>query len=276
MPSLSWISGHWLETIRDVLDILLVGTVFYYLIILLRGTKAIQLIKGMGIIFLVWLLSSYLKLTTLQWLMSQAFSLGIFAIIIIFQPELRRALEQLGSGHLLKPRLMAKKDTGAVSERTEALVGALTYLAKRRIGALVAIEQKTGLGEYIETGVVLESKLSQPLLIQLFIPNTPLHDGAVIIRDEMIVAANCYLPLSDNPMISQELGTRHRAAIGLSEVTDALVLIVSEETGDISIAENGKIERGISRAYLYERLEGSKDSTNILGFAGKKGGGSAG
>jgi len=259
MPSLSWISGHWLETIRDVLDILLVGTVFYYLIILLRGTKAIQLIKGMGIIFLVWLLSSYLKLTTLQWLMSQAFSLGIFAIIIIFQPELRRALEQLGSGHLLKPRLMAKKDTGAVSERTEALVGALTYLAKRRIGALVAIEQKTGLGEYIETGVVLESKLSQPLLIQLFIPNTPLHDGAVIIRDEMIVAANCYLPLSDNPMISQELGTRHRAAIGLSEVTDALVLIVSEETGDISIAEHGKIERGVSASYLSERLEGAKD-----------------
>lgn len=276
MPSLSWISGHWLETIRDVLDILLVGTVFYYLIILLRGTKAIQLIKGMGIIFLVWLLSSYLKLTTLQWLMSQAFSLGIFAIIIIFQPELRRALEQLGSGHLLKPRLMTKKDMGTVSERTEALVGALTYLAKRRIGALVAIEQKTGLGEYIETGVVLESKLSQPLLIQLFIPNTPLHDGAVIIRDEMIVAANCYLPLSDNPLISQELGTRHRAAIGLSEVTDALVLIVSEETGEISIAEHGKIERGVSAAYLYERLEGPKEVAKIVDASGGKGGKSAG
>ncbi|MBE3594248.1 MAG: TIGR00159 family protein [Candidatus Carbobacillus altaicus] len=272
MPTLSWISGHWLEIIRDVLDILLVGTVFYYLIVLLRGTKAIQLIKGMGVIFLVWLLSTYLKLTTLKWLMSQAFSLGLFAIIIIFQPELRRALEQLGSGRLIKPRLTNKKEMTGVSERTESLVGALTYLAKRRIGALIAIEQKTGLGEYIETGVTLESKLSQPLLIQLFIPNTPLHDGAVIIQGETIAAANCYLPLSENPLISQELGTRHRAAIGLSEVADALVLVVSEETGEISIAEHGKIERGVSTDRLTARLEmlTNVEETRVF-FAGKGG-----
>jgi len=236
----------------DILDIGLVSVVFYYLIVLLRGTKAVQLLKGYLIIVAVWLASSFLHLRALQWLMSQAFSLGVFAILIIFQPELRRALEELGSGRLLQPpRESARR---AEEHITEILVSATSYMAKRRIGALIALEGYVSLKSYSDTGTTMRARLSEALLIQIFIPNTPLHDGAVIVRGEEIVAAGCYLPLSERRDLRRGLGTRHRAAIGLTELSDALVLVVSEETGNISLAYQGLLEEGLGEERVRERV----------------------
>ncbi|CCQ94400.1 putative enzyme with DAC domain protein [[Clostridium] ultunense Esp] len=241
--------------LNDVVDIALVSIVIYNLILLVRGTRAVQLLKGIMVIVAVWLLSSLFKLDTLQWLMSQAFNLGVFAILIIFQPELRRALEHLGSGKLFTQTLFQPDDEGITIQTIESIVKASDYLAKRRIGALMAIERTTGLNEYVETGTRLDAKLSAELLINIFIPNTPLHDGAVILSGNRVLAAACYLPLSENPDISKELGTRHRAGIGLSEVSDALVVIVSEETGQISLSLGGNLIRGISPSDLQTMIQ---------------------
>jgi diadenylate cyclase len=238
--------------ITDIIDILLVAVVIYYLILLVRGTRAVQLLKGILIIVAVWILSKSFQLGTLQWLMSQAFNLGVFAILIIFQPELRRALEHLGSG-----LFFGRNRYGEEEIRKESIVGLVKttqYLAKRRIGALMAVERKTGLSEYIETGTKLEAQISSELLINIFIPNTPLHDGAVIMSGNRIIAAGCYLPLSGNSDISKDLGTRHRAGIGLSEVSDAIVIIVSEETGQVSIAIGGSLMRDMSEEAIQQFL----------------------
>jgi diadenylate cyclase len=241
-----------LDYVSDAVDILLVSFVFYKFIILLRGTRAIQLFQGIIVIVITWLLSTYFQLRTLQWLMSQALNIGVLAILIIFQPELRRALEQLGRGKLFARGNQADE---LIAERIITEVDkAAQYMSKRRIGALIVIEKETGLTDYIETGTEIGGKVSSELLINIFIPNTPLHDGAVIIRSEMVMAAGCYLPLSENPMIHKELGTRHRAGIGLSEVSDGISVIVSEETGQISIAQNGEIKRDLSEEQLIEYL----------------------
>lgn len=238
--------------IDDLVDILLVGFVIYRLLLLVRGTRAIQLLKGIMIIVFAWLLSSYFELRTFQWLMNQAFTYGILAIIIIFQPELRRALEQLGRGSFFSRT--AHPEEQAISHTIAEIVKAANYLSKRRIGALIVLERDTGLTDYIETGISLNASISSELLINIFIPNTPLHDGAVIIRKEQIMAAGCYLPLSENPFISKELGTRHRAAIGMAEISDAVSVVVSEETGQISISINGQIERGLTEEKLMNQL----------------------
>ena len=248
--------GNFWEVFRryatDILDIALVSVVFYYLIVLLRGTKAVQLLKGYLIIVAVWLVSSFLHLRALQWLMSQAFSLGVFAILIIFQPELRRALEELGSGRLLQP---AREGARRAEEHiAETLASAASYMAKRRIGALIALEGHVSLKSYADTGTAIGARLSEPLLIQIFIPNTPLHDGAVIVRGDEIVAAGCYFPLSERRDLRRGLGTRHRAAVGLSELSDALVLVVSEEIGNISLAYQGLLEEGLGEEELRERI----------------------
>lgn len=240
---------------NDVIDILLVSIVIYNLILLVRGTRAVQLLKGIMVIVAAWLFSILFKLDTLQWLMSQAFNLGVFAILIIFQPELRRALEHLGSGKLFTQTLFQHDEEGTTIQTVEAIVKASEYLAKRRIGALMAIERSTGLNEYMETGIRIDANLSAELLINIFIPNTPLHDGAVILSGNRVMAASCYLPLSENPTISKELGTRHRAGIGLSEVSDAIVIIVSEETGQISLALGGNLIRGIAPADLQTMIQ---------------------
>ncbi len=235
------------------IDILLVWYVIYKLIMVVRGTKAVQLLKGITVIIVVRMLSQYLGLSTLQWLMDQALTWGFLAIIIIFQPELRRALEQLGRGRLFSRSGLPGEEDPEVT--VEAIVKATDYMAKRRIGALMSIEKETGMSDYIETGISLNSRISSELLINLFIPNTPLHDGAVIIQKNQVAAAACYLPLSESPFISKELGTRHRAALGISEVTDSLTIIVSEETGNVSVARNGELHRNLAQDELRDILQ---------------------
>lgn len=236
----------------NILDILLVWFVIYKILTLIKGTKAVQLLKGIFVIIIIRIITEYLGLTTLGWMTNQVIDYGFLAIIIIFQPELRRALEQLGRG-----KLFARSGMQEDEERDRlisAMIKSISYMAKRRIGALISIEKDTGLNDYIETGIQMNSDISSELMINVFIPNTPLHDGAVIIQKNRIAAAACYLPLSESPFISKELGTRHRAAIGISEVTDAVTIIVSEETGGISLTVNGEIHRDLSMEEFEQRL----------------------
>lgn len=236
-----------------IVDILLVWFIIYKLIMMIRGTKAVQLLKGIILIVLIRIVSNFLGFSTLQWLMDQVLPWGFLAIIIIFQPELRRALEQLGRGRLFS-RSNAPEE-GEQTKTIEAIVKATEYMAKRRIGALISVERETGMGDYVETGIPLNANISSELLINIFIPNTPLHDGAVIIQKHQITAAACYLPLSESPFISKELGTRHRAALGISEVTDSITVVVSEETGSISVTKNGELHRDLKIDILRELLE---------------------
>jgi diadenylate cyclase len=249
MPFADW--TFW-KYISSVVDILLVWYVIYKLINVIRGTKAVQLLKGILVILIVRVASDFFGLTTLSWMMQQVITYGFLAVIIIFQPELRRALEQLGRGKFFS------RSTSVVDneqEKTvEAIIKATDYMAKRRIGALISIERETGMSDYIETGIALNSQISSELLINIFIPNTPLHDGAVIIQKNNVAAAACYLPLSESPFISKELGTRHRAALGISEVTDSITVVVSEETGNISLTKNGELHRDIKVEGLRELL----------------------
>lgn len=238
--------------ISSTVDILLVWYVIYKLINVIRGTKAVQLLKGIIVILLVRVVSDYLGLKTLSWIMQQAINWGFLAIIIIFQPELRRALEQLGRGRFFSRS--SNPDDDNQEKAISAILKATDYMAKRRIGALISIERETGMSDYIETGIPLDSKISSELLINIFIPNTPLHDGAVIIQKNMVSAAACYLPLSESPFISKELGTRHRAALGISEVTDSVTIVVSEETGGISLTKNGELHRDLKGDEFKELL----------------------
>ena len=265
------------DYVVNLLDILLVWFIIYKLFNIIRGTKAIQLLKGIFVIVVVRSLSGLIGLNTLQWLMDQVVTWGVLAIIIIFQPEMRRALEQLGRGKLFSRNNVPEDN---VQERlVEDIVKASAYMAKRRIGALISIEKETGLGDYIETGIPLEAHISSELLINIFIPNTPLHDGAVILQDNRIQAAACYLPLSESPFISKELGTRHRAAIGISEVTDCLTIVISEETGSISLTKSGELYRNLDQETFREMLlnelvlDKSKiTSSGILSWRGKNNG----
>jgi diadenylate cyclase len=235
----------------DVIDILIVSYVIYKMILLVRGTRAVQLLKGIFVVLLAWGLSAVFNLYTLQWLMNQMFTFGMLAIIIIFQPELRRALEQLGRGKLFT---RSSEDDGDFSLRIGEVIKAVNYLSRRKIGALIVFERETGLNDYVESGIQIGSKISSEILTNIFIPNTPLHDGAVMIRKDTLLAAGCYLPLSENPFISKELGTRHRAAIGMSEVSDAVCVAVSEETGQVSLAIHGQIVRDIKEESLISKL----------------------
>lgn len=238
--------------ITDIIDILIVSYVIYKLILLVRGTRAIQLLKGILVVVVTWALSSWFKLNTLQWMMNQMFTFGLVGVIIIFQPELRRALEQLGRGKLFSRTNV--EDEQDMNRRINEMLRAVQYMARRKIGALIVFERETGLNDYVESGIQLDSQISSELLINIFVPNTPLHDGAVIIRQSKLMAAGCYLPLSENPFISKELGTRHRAAIGMSEVSDAMCVIVSEETGQVSLAMNGHVLRDIKEDALLAKL----------------------
>lgn len=236
--------------LASIVDILLVSWVIYKLLNLIKGTKAVQLLKGIVVILLIRVVSEFFGLNTLSWLTQQAIDWGFLAVIIIFQPELRRALEQLGRGRFFSRS--SGPDDEDQEKMVDAIIKATDYMAKRRIGALISIERETGMSDYIETGIPLDAKISSELLINIFIPNTPLHDGAVIIQKNNIAAAACYLPLSESPFISKELGTRHRAALGISEVTDSITIVVSEETGNISLTRNGELHRNLT-------LEGFKE-----------------
>lgn len=238
--------------ITDIIDILIVSYVVYHGILLIRGTRAVQLLQGIFVVLLAWGLSTLFDLRTLQWMMNQMFTFGVLAIIIIFQPELRRALEQLGRGKLFT-RTSTEDDT-EFSSRIGEVIKAVNYLSRRKIGALIVFERETGLSDYVESGIQIGSRISSELLINIFIPNTPLHDGAVIMSKDTLLAAGCYLPLSENPFISKELGTRHRAAIGMTEVSDAVCIVVSEETGMVALAINGQIVRDIKEESLISKL----------------------
>ncbi len=241
-------------TIYDVIDIMIVTYVIYKLILLVRGTRAVQLLKGIFVVIITWLLSIWFHLNTLKWMMNQMFTFGVLAIIIIFQPELRRALEQLGRGKLFSRSSSSMEEEQDFTFRIGEVIKSINFLSKRKIGALIVFERDTGLTDYIESGIHMEAQVTSELLINIFIPNTPLHDGAVIIRKHQIMAAGCYLPLSENPFISKELGTRHRAAIGMSEVSDAMCIVVSEETGQVSLAINGQVVRDIKEESLISKL----------------------
>ncbi|WP_397536542.1 diadenylate cyclase CdaA [Rummeliibacillus pycnus] len=246
-------NNQWIRMVLNIIDILLVWLVFYNILTLIRGTKAVQLLKGIFVIVIIRIITVYLGLTTLGWMTQQVIEFGFLAIIIIFQPELRRALEQLGRGKLFARSNLQEEEEQA--RLISAMSKSVSYMAKRRIGALISIERETGLNDYIETGIPMFSEISSELIINIFIPNTPLHDGAVIVQKNKVAAAACYLPLSESPFISKELGTRHRAAIGISEVTDAVTIIVSEETGAISLTINGDLHRDLSIEEFESRLQ---------------------
>lgn len=233
------------QNLVNLLDILVVWYVIYILMMLLRGTKAVQLFRGIVIIIVIKLISWYIGLETVSWIMDQVINWGIIAVIIIFQPEIRRGLEHLGRGSFFAN--YNKKENEAELNLVDALDQAIQYMSKRRIGALITLQMKTGLDDYIETGIPLDADVSGALLINIFIPNTPLHDGAVIIKDNRIAVAAAYLPLSESNLIPKELGTRHRAAVGISEVTDALTIVVSEETGGVTITKNNELIRDLTQ-----------------------------
>ncbi len=232
------------NVVFSFLDVLLVWYVIYKLLTLIKGTKAVQLLKGLFVIIVARFATVVFGLDTLGWMLQEVIDWGFLAIIIIFTPEIRRALEQLGRGKIFQRSTSQLEDERL--RLVEAMKKAVSYMAKRRIGALISIERETGLNEYIETGIKLNAEITSELLINIFIPNTPLHDGAVIVQKDRITAAACYLPLSESTFISKELGTRHRAALGLSEVTDAITIVVSEETGGVSLTKNGNLYRNLS------------------------------
>lgn len=228
--------------IQDIIDILVITYCIYRILDFLKETRAEQLIKGIGILLVLTAISDWLDLYTVNYLLSNFLTVGAFAIIVVFQPELRRGLEYLGRSRIFPKNILEIQKTESL-ETINALTSAVGSLSRQKIGAIIVIEKSVGLRDLIETGTTIEGKVTPELLINIFIPNTPLHDGAVIIRHNQIEAAGCFLPLSDNMTISKEMGTRHRAALGISEKSDSLSIIVSEETGTISIAEAATISR---------------------------------
>ncbi len=238
-----------------ILDIAIVAIFIYKLISMVKGTRAVQLIKGLLLLLVLTAVSSssVLGLNTVNWILEQIKTMLLIAIPVVFQPELRRALEQLGNSSFIPGSKKSREDTEVV-RIVDQLVPFLAEASRTHTGVLLALQREVGLGEYVNTGIKINGNLTSQLLGNIFIVNTPLHDGAVIIEDDVILAASCYLPLSENINISKALGTRHRAGIGLSEVSDALVCIVSEETGAISIAEGGKLQYHISEETLRRSL----------------------
>lgn len=239
--------------IRDIIDILIVAIAFYKLFMLIRETRAEQLSKGIIALLVFTKLSEWIELYTVYWILEKAMTVGVLAILIVFQPELRRALEYIGRSSFFTKSFIEIKDE-SLSQVVDEIVEAVASLSRQKIGALIVMERTTGLSEVVETGTRIDGKVSSDLLINIFIPNTPLHDGAVIIKEDMIKAAGCFLPLTDNTSLSKDLGTRHRAALGISEKSDSLSIVVSEETGAISIAESGSLARYLDTKTLTQIL----------------------
>ncbi|MBU3137230.1 diadenylate cyclase CdaA [Clostridium gasigenes] len=235
-------------SIWSVVDILVVAYIFYKGYMLIKETRAEQLLKGIVLIIVLIPISYLLRLEMLYYILNKTLTIGVLAIIIIFQPEIRRALEHLGRTAF--EEIYNTQDKEQRNNSVNEIVIAVSNLAEEKIGALIAIEQATGIGEIISSGTILDANITANLLENLFVVNTPLHDGATIIRKNKIVAAGCVLPLTSNDIINKKLGTRHRAAIGLSENSDALVIVVSEETGVISLAINGRLTRNYDKEKL--------------------------
>ncbi len=236
----------------DVLDIICVSGIVYYILRWLQGSRAIQLLRGFIIILAVYLIADTLKLETLTWLLAKMFTGLTILFIVVFQSEIRLFIAGLGRNRLFNYILDSKEDIKITL--VKALLKAVIDLSETKTGAIIVLEKKNPLDDYIDTGIVIKAKLVDELLISIFYKNNPLHDGAVIIRGDLIFSAGCLLPLTEEFLIDERLGTRHRAAIGLSEKTDALVIVVSEETGTISLAEEGKLTRYIDKEALESRL----------------------
>lgn len=248
-----------------IIDILIVSYLIFRVIKMLKGTRAMQLLKGIVLLLIINALSEFLSLNILHYMLSSIMTYGVLLVIVVFQPELRKALEQVGNTDIKKILDFEEEEEPSC---IEDVVKAAQDMSSKRIGALIVFERDTNLGDYVHTGVQLDSKVSKELLINIFIPDTPLHDGAVIIKDNKIQAASCILPLTDKESIDRIFGTRHRAAIGLTENSDAVVVVVSEETGAISLAIGGKIIRDISeeqlRKELVKRVVKNKKTINYL------------
>ena len=240
----------------DIVEILIISFLFYYVLLWIKNTRAWNLFKGIMIILIFILIALIFHMNTILWLAENLLSVGLLALVIIFQPELRKALENLGGKNLFGRWFnFGKTENDRFSDRTiEELIKASYAMGKVRTGALIVVEDEILLNEYVRTGIDVDAIISSQLLINIFEKNTPLHDGAVIVRGDRIVSATCYLPLSDNMELDKELGTRHRAAVGISEVSDSLTIVVSEETGKVSVAIRGQIYHGVDADFLREKL----------------------
>jgi diadenylate cyclase len=244
--------------ITDIIEIFILAFLIYNVIKWVKNTRAWTLVKGLVVIMVFWLAAVILDLNVVIWIIKNTINVGIIAIVIIFQPEFRKALEQLGQKNLVRSIITfddSRDRNEKFSDHTlNEIVRATFELARTKTGALIVMEEETPLNDFESTGIYIDSLISSELLINIFEHNTPLHDGAVILRGNRIAAATCYLPLSDNMQLSKDLGTRHRAGIGISEVTDSLTIIVSEETGKVSIAKGGKLIRNVDGDYLRAKL----------------------
>jgi diadenylate cyclase len=235
--------------IQDAIDIAIIAFVIYRIIDLIRGTRAAQMLIGLTVVFLTYLSSQYFSLYTLNWILDNFLSSILLVIVVIFQDDIRRALTQVGTRPFfgVEPRLHGQD--------LEEIVRAAVSLASKRIGALIVLPRDVGLNQYIEVGTSLDAKVSKELITSIFLPTSPIHDGALIIQHGRIIAAGCFLPLTTNPHVSKTLGTRHRAAIGLTEETDAIVVVISEEEGAISLVREGRITRGVDAGTLRTTLQ---------------------
>ncbi len=263
---------HW---VSDTLDIILVALLIFFIIRLVRDSRAEQLLKGIFVLAVMYLFASLLKLTTVIYLLKAIFDNGLLVLVVIFQPELRRALEQAGHSRLgLSQMLGGLNNVDSTRQRElwnkaiEATADAVEILKKQKMGALIVMERSTRLGEIVRSGTILEAEPSAELISNVFFNKAPLHDGAMIIRDGKVYAAGCILPLTDNLQISSELGTRHRAGVGMSENSDSVVVILSEETGTVSLAQQGELSRNFTRDSLIKALEDrilwADENTSVL------------
>jgi len=244
---------------KDLLEILIVAAVFYRILLVLAGTRALQMLVGLVLLVGVYFTSRVLNLRLLQYLLENVFEFGAIAALVVFQPELRSALAHLGQNRLV--RIFSRLEE---SEVAEEIARAAEEIARAKMGAIVAIEREIGLGEYVESGTALQARVSAPLLTTIFSPYSPLHDGAVIIRGDTVIAAGAILPLTQFPIADKSLGTRHRAALGLSEETDALVIVVSEETSTISIAFRGQLQRSLDPDELESAIRAHGKSAQVM------------
>ncbi|MGN0399491.1 MAG: diadenylate cyclase CdaA [Blautia sp.] len=267
-PIRNYLSGMTLPHIAgiDIIEILLIAFFVYQFMLWVRNTRAYSLLKGILVLLVFIFIAFLLKMNTILWLVTNVAGYAITALLVIFQPELRKALEELGHKKIVSSIIPfdnnKKEEDGLFTDRTlNEIVRASFEMGEVKTGALIVIEKDTVLNEYARTGIYLDSLVSSQLLINIFEHNTPLHDGAVIVRGDRIVAATCYLPLSDNMELNKNLGTRHRAGVGISEVSDSLTIIVSEETGRVSVAKQGRLQVGVTREELREILKKEQNAT---------------
>ena len=252
-----------LEAGKFITELAILWFVYYMLLLFIKGTRAVQVLKGIVIIVIIFLITKELQLETINWILGRLFTISVIAFLIIFQPELRRGLARIGQFGMFSRQ----------QETLDEIVKAALIMSKKKIGALIALEREIGLRPYIESGVRMDSQVTSELLNTIFAPNTPLHDGGVIIQGSIIAASGCLFPLTQNPHVSTSLGTRHRAAMGLSEEADAVVVVVSEETGDISISVNGRLTRHLDEKefgrVLTNIFRPKKSKKSIFDFWGR-------